>query len=229
MANQSSMPTAASGAPTTGTSSRARCRRCLTPSSPPRRTAGHRRRSHRPSRHRGSVDAWRCPSMASQQRCRTDWAAFDLTVDVESQLEAASGFLDPAVWSADAAGPPAMLAAMRSQGMHLASVHATTNDNCRVFCSLGRKPGGSADEQRHADDRRTERTHELAPCPCGLCITASRATRLSRGRPSPPAGSPCLAGHVRSSPPWSRRPSRCEVITPQAARSGPARAARRQA
>ena len=59
-----------------------------------------------------------------------DWVGIDLSVDAASQLEVASGFIDPDLWPADNAMLPGGLAAMGSNGMHLLSVHATSADHC---------------------------------------------------------------------------------------------------
>jgi len=65
-----------------------------------------------------------------------DWVTFDTAVDAVSQLEAASGVLDPVVWPADGAELLGVLATAGSEDMQLLSSHATTVD----LCWMGAQP-----------------------------------------------------------------------------------------
>ncbi len=66
-----------------------------------------------------------------------DWVAFDLAADIVGQSEAASQVVDPAAWSADAAGLSMVLAYAASEGHQLELINATGGDICAVMNHRG--------------------------------------------------------------------------------------------
>ncbi len=61
-----------------------------------------------------------------------DWVAFDTAVDAVGQLEAASGFIDSRLWSADDTGFVDASALLASEGMQLWTSHTLSADSCSM-------------------------------------------------------------------------------------------------
>ena len=59
-----------------------------------------------------------------------DWVTFAASVDVGSQLEAASGLMDSEVWFADDGRLLERMSALGPQGMQVMSLHATSLAHC---------------------------------------------------------------------------------------------------